>query len=147
MCSLFFSTTVIPCWVIAVFCAMVLQWTHLLKFVSRNDDTEVFHHKSHMLFNWNWQGMCFRAIWQTAWFQNRVLMNSSCYMFLRHCFAFWIAVNIPGCLATGHEVGSGVFILQRIFMISGLCCGVNESFTDFGCYAAYIGSYRRFGTT
>jgi len=33
---------------------------------TRNDDTEVFHHKSHTVYKWNWQGVCIPAIWPVA---------------------------------------------------------------------------------
>jgi hypothetical protein len=48
-----------------------------------------------------------------------------------------------------HALLVGLFdktTFSKLYVISGFRSGVNEIFPLLGCHAAYIGSYRRFGT-
>ena len=40
-----------------------------------------------------------------------------------------------------------MIVSQFVFVITGLRLSVNEIFVLLGCYAVFVGSYGRFGTT
>ena len=47
------------------------------------------------------------------------------------------------CLPYGHHAAAH---LAKSLRAAGFHCGVNEAFVLLGCYAPFIGIYRRFGT-